>query len=168
MKMDNLRRYINLRDSLAREKNRLEQRLQQIGQALGQPMPAPSGARAGSIGTGRRGRPARGGLSLRDAVLQLTSRQPMTKEEILEGVQQLGYTFSTTNPLNSLGVILYGKNPRFKNENGRFSSSGSAGGGAPSASGAFSRKRRQLSPAARERIAAAQRARWAKAKARGK
>jgi len=92
----------------------------------------------------------------------------MTKEEILEGVQQLGYTFSTTNPLNSLGVILYGKNPRFKNENGRFSSSGSAGGGAPSASGAFSRKRRQLSPAARERIAAAQRARWAKAKARGK
>jgi hypothetical protein len=33
----------------------------------------------------------------------------------------MGYQFSTDDPLNSLGVILYGKNPKFKNEGGRFS-----------------------------------------------
>ena len=169
MKMDNLRRYIDLRDSLVREKNQLQHRLQQIGQALGQREPAAGlASRAFGGGTGRRGRPARGGLSLRDAVLQLTSRRPMTKEEILEGVQQLGYTFSTNNPLNSLGVILYGKKPRFKNEGGRFSAGAGGGASGSAGSGAFTRKKRQLSPEARERIAAAQRARWAKAKGRGK
>ena len=36
MKMDNLRRYIDLRDSLVREKATLEQRLEEINQALEQ------------------------------------------------------------------------------------------------------------------------------------
>jgi hypothetical protein len=106
---------------------------------------------------------------LREAVLQLTSQRAMTKEEILQGVKQLGYKFSTSNPLNSLGVILYGKNPRFKNEQGRFSPAGGAAparkAGGTAAMGAMgARKKRQLSPEARERIAAAQRARWAKTK----
>ena len=91
------------------------------------------------------------------------------KQEILDAIHKLGYRFTTKNPMNSLGVILYGKNPRFKNENGRFSPAGGASArpaAAPSngSGGAFSRPKRTLSPEARERIAAAQRARWAKAK----
>jgi hypothetical protein len=45
----------------------------------------------------------------------------LTKHEILDAVLASGYQFSTNDPLNSLGVILYGKNPKFKNQNGRFS-----------------------------------------------
>jgi hypothetical protein len=45
----------------------------------------------------------------------------MTKHEILDAVLGAGYQFSTDDPLNSLGVILYGKKPKFKNDIGRFS-----------------------------------------------
>ena len=195
--MDNLRKYVELRNSLMREKQETERRLQEINAALGEESGAsetPSGPRAETgapqavvpqqSNRGGRGRRAsNGGLSLREAVLQLTAQRAMTKEEILQGVKQLGYKFSTNNPLNSLGVILYGKNPRFKNEQGRFSPAGGSGspsGGGRGGSATAARPgngatsgpqgrggRRQLSPAARERIAAAQRERWAKAK-RGK
>ena len=142
-------------------------RLQEINQALGQseasssiPTTRPSGGRRG------RGRAA-GGLSLRDAVLRVATT-PLTKEEILQRVQSLGYRFSTKNPLNSLGVILYGRNPKFRNESGRFSVPGgksSAGTGQVAiAIRGGKGKRRALSPEARARIAAAQRARWAKSR----
>lgn len=166
MKIDNLRRYVDLRNSLTREKAQLEERLRQINQAIGDTTP-PAGVRTPNAQSApaRRGRPAASGLSLREAVLQVTSQRPMTKQEILDAIDKLGYRFSTNNPMNSLGVILYGKNPRFKNENGRFSPAGGAKS-APAAksNGAFRRKKRVLSPEARERIAAAQRARWAKSK----
>ena len=45
----------------------------------------------------------------------------MTKHQVLEVVLALGYQFITEDPLNSLGVILYGKSPKFKNDRGRFS-----------------------------------------------
>jgi hypothetical protein len=171
MKSD-IRRYISLRDSLMQEKTKLENRLQEINDALGQgssPIANTlSGAPAPSLKVGtRRGRGrASGGLSLRDAVLQVTARGPLSKEEILNGVKQLGYRFSTSNPLNSLGVILYGKSPKFKNDVGRFSPIGGSSSSVSKTEGAAKggRKRRKLSPEARERIAAAQRARWAKAK----
>ena len=171
MKSD-IRRYINLRDSLMQEKIKLENRLQEINQALGHEGTAaakPStGARPPNQNDGsRRGRGrASGGLSLRDAVLQVTSRGALSKEEILSGVQRLGYRFSTNNPMNSLGVILYGKNPKFKNDGGRFSPTGDASSsGSKSQNSAKGRQKRKMSPEARERIAAAQRARWAKSKA---
>jgi hypothetical protein len=165
-----IRKYLTLRDSLIKEKAKLEGRLQEINEALGQvtesanlPQPSQPSTR------GRRGPAGRasGGLSLRDAVIQVTSRGALTKEQILEGVKRIGYKFSTTNPLNSLGVILYGKNPKFKNDGGKFSPTGTASssrGSGEAASPPIKRGRRKLSPEARERIAAAQRARWAKAK----
>jgi hypothetical protein len=168
MKID-IRRYLSLRDSLLKEKNILEVRLQEINQALGQSSSAaleatataPSGPRGRR--RGRRG----GGISLRDAVMQVATT-PLTKEEILQKVEGLGYRFSTKNPLNSLGVILYGKNPKFRNDGGRFSLPGgraSAAAPQPAKAGrAPGRQRRTLSPEARARIAAAQRARWAKAR----
>lgn len=170
-----IRRYLSLRDSLVQEKAKLEDRLREINEALGATAPASSAARSSTTPSapatrGRKGgrRRGAGGISLRDAVLQVTSKGPLTKEEILQGVKQLGYRFSTNNPLNSLGVILYGKNPKFKNENGRFSSTSTESSGRGSSEGSngggAGRKRRKLSPEARERIAAAQRARWAKTK----
>jgi len=171
MKMNNVRKYIDLRDSLAREKAKLEERLAQINEALGHSMSAPAEASAPvpPLPAARRGgrRSGKGGLSLRDAVLQATAKAALTKQEILNAIHAIGYRFSTKNPLNSLGVILYGKKPRFKNQDGRFSPVG--GASAPASSSADSlpvlRKRPKLSREARERIAAAQRARWAKVKA---
>jgi hypothetical protein len=163
-----IKKYINLRDSLILEKTRLENRLREINSALGQGQETGSGfntsvARGVKASRGRRG--ARSGLSLRDAVLQATAKGPLTKEQILESVKSLGYRFSTTNPLNSLGVILYGKNPKFKNDAGRFSPmGGAAASGGENTRGQTRKKRGKLSPEARARIAAAQRARWAKAK----
>ena len=169
MKID-IRRYLSLRDSLLKEKTDLEVRLQQITQALGQ---AATGASIGitrstspSSAT-RRGRRRAGGPSLRDAVLQVATT-PLTKEEILQRVQASGYRFSTKNPLNSLGVILYGRNPKFRNEGGRFSVPGGKSSGSPMKAATAPRGRRakhRMSPEARAKIAAAQRARWAKARA---
>ena len=168
-----IKRYLSLRDSLIQEKTKLETRLREINEALGSSAAIPaseSPARTPAARPANRGRRgARGSISLREAVLQATANTPLTKEEILNRVRALGYRFSTNNPLNSLGVILYGKNPRFKNQDGRFSPTG----GSPSqpaqksqpAKGGPKKGRRQLSPEARERIAAAQRARWAKRKA---
>jgi hypothetical protein len=172
MKID-IRRYLSLRDSLLKEKNQLETRLGEINQALGENAPASASTPAAPSPVsfaGRRGRRrGPGGLSLRDAVLQVTAGTPLTKEEILQRVQGLGYRFATKNPLNSLGVILYGKHPKFRNEGGRFSlpggrAAGNAITGSPATGRGGGRKRRTLSPEARARIAAAQRARWAKAR----
>ncbi len=163
-----IKKYISLRDSLIQEKTRLENRLREINSALGQGQesergPSTSVARVVTASRGRRG--VRSGLSLREAVLQATAKGPLTKEQILDSVKKLGYRFSTNNPLNSLGVILYGKNPKFKNDAGRFSPIGvhSAKGGEITR-GQTGKKRGKLSPEARARIAAAQRARWAKVK----
>lgn len=164
-----IRKYLKLRESLVQERSKLQSRLQEIDNALGQPT-ASVESRSISPGktpsTGRRG--PRSGLSLREAVIQSIGQGSLTKEEILNAVKNLGYRFTTSNPLNSLGVILYGKNPKFKNDGGRFSLGRGAQIAAGSArpGGAGSRKRRKLSPEARERIAAAQRARWAKAKSK--
>lgn len=170
MKID-IRRYLSLRDSLLKEKSHLEVRLHEINQAIGQTEAGSSiiTARSGfTPAAGRRGRKrAAGGLSLRDAVLQVATT-PLTKAEILQRVEGLGYRFSTKNPLNSLGVILYGRNPKFRNEGGRFSIPGgkspTGSSQTPAAVGGGKRKRRALSSEARARIAAAQRARWAKAR----
>jgi hypothetical protein len=162
-----IKKYITLRDSLIQEKTRLENRLQEINSALGQEGANRTGVNSpitrGAARVGRRG--ARSGLSLRDAVLQATAKGPLTKEQILEAVKGLGYRFSTSNPLNSLGVILYGKNPKFNNSDGRFSpTAGFSVNRIEKVGRKTGKKRGNLSPEARARIAAAQRARWAKAK----
>ena len=158
MKQDVLQQYISLQAALQREREELVTRIQHIDQALGQPSPIPQGP-SGAAARGRRGRGSNS-MSLRDAVLQVTAMRPMSKQEIYEAVQRLGYRFGGKDPLNSLGVVLYGKNPRFKNEGGRFSPTGGAANGGAKPSGR--RGGAGISAAGRARIAAAQRARWAK------
>jgi hypothetical protein len=172
MKSDNLEEYILLRDQLAEEKASLESRLYRINEALGSIQNSPASYSEPTSGRpqGRRGRPAAGGVSLKSLVLEVLSSGGKTKEEVLKAVQQRGYRFSTSNPLNSLGVILYGKNPKFARNAGRFSLTGSIGK-SESLLGELSRgksNRRKMSAAGRRRIAKAAKARWAAAKAAGK
>ena len=169
MRNDSLQQFVKIRKNLNDERGRLELRLRQINEALGE-MPLPSlSPIQGAIGqsTGGRGRQgrrgSRSGQSLREHVLAVLQRGAMTKEEVLAAVQRAGYKFSTNNPLNSLGVILYGKNPKFDRADGKFSLTGGASSSAaPSKAGRGGK--RTMSPAARARIAAAQKARWAKQK----
>jgi len=168
MKTDNLQQYVRLQRELTAEKASLESRLKQINEALGEVSTTPEIATpAAHIPSaapvkGKRGRkPAGGGQSLREHVIAVLQNGAMTKEEILAAVQQRGYKFSTSNPLNSLGVILYGKNPKFNRADGKFSLSG----GAASASAQPARGgKRGMSAAGKARIAEAQRLRWAKQK----
>ena len=80
----------------------------------------------------------------------------------------MGYVFTTKNPLNSLGSILYAKNTPVKSKGGKFYLPGSAAtvtseqtgngeGQAPA-----KKKKRKVSAEARARMSAAQKARWAK------
>lgn len=115
---DALKQYASLRDSIFAERESLITRLREINEALGA-----MGLRGKDNYYGPRtagGRP-RNELSLKDAVLKVIEGKSLTKHEILDAVLALGYTFSTDDPLNSLGVILYGKKPKFKNEHGKFS-----------------------------------------------
>ena len=59
-------------------------------------------------------------LSLKEAVRQAIASKPLTKAEILEAVDKLGYKFSTNKPSNSLNSVLYGDKKEFKNLDGRF------------------------------------------------
>ncbi|MDB6040324.1 MAG: hypothetical protein JWM99_4165 [Verrucomicrobiales bacterium] len=169
MKHDNLRQYVSLRDAILQEKTQIEQRLREINQALGQMAGFTADGRVGPRSGGTRNRNA---ISLRDAVIEVVKSGSLSKDDILKGVQDLGYKFATNDPMNSLGVILYGKNPKFLNEGGRF---GLPSGFVPSeprqrgrpalatkgpASGGAS-GRRQMSPEAKAKIAAAAKTRWA-------
>jgi len=164
MRIDNLQQYIRLQRELAQERVSLESRLRQIEEALGQSTSQSSAS--GNLQPGRRGRPPVSGKSLKSLVFEVLSSGPKTKEEILGAVQKLGYKFSTDNPLNSLGVILYGKNPKFNRVDGRFSLNG--GGISPANPKNQKPAKRHFSPAVRKRIADAARKRWAAAKAAGK
>jgi hypothetical protein len=118
MKPDALKQYVSLRDSIFAEREQLIARLREIDQALGA-----MGLRCRDAYYGPRtptGR-VRNELSLKEAVLKVIESKALTKHEILDAVLALGYQFSTDDPLNSLGVILYGKNPKFKNVGGKFS-----------------------------------------------
>jgi hypothetical protein len=167
MRIDSLQQFVKLRRELIQERDQVARRLAQINDALGElPAPSSSAAQGASAGqsAARAAQPraaapqSGGGRSLRELVLEVLRDGPKTKEDVLAEVQSRGYRFQTNNPLNSLGVILYGKNPKFNRVEGRFSLPGGAArsGVRPSGGGG-----RQMSAAARARIAEAQRKRWA-------
>jgi hypothetical protein len=176
MRNNNLEQFVKLRRELTQEKEQLARRLSQINEALGE-MPLPSlSAESGSASPGRTPSPAsvgrqaarRGGRrasggSLRELVIEVLRDGPKTKEEVLEAVLSRGYKFQTNNPLNSLGVILYGRNPKLNRVEGRFSLPGgtSASSSRSSQSAAAGGGKRHMSASARARIAEAQRKRWA-------
>jgi hypothetical protein len=164
MRIDNLQEYVRLRRELTNEKASIESRLQQINEALGEATIGQTRSqRIQPFTSAGRGRKPAAGTSLRSLVIEVLGSGPKTKEEVLEAVQQRGYRFSTNNPMNSLGVILYGKTPKFNRVDGRFS----LGAGARTTGTRAGGGSRQMSAAARARIAEAQKKRWAASRKSG-
>jgi len=103
------------------EKARLKARLAEIESALAG---SPVKGKAPKLPTKRKAKRAKkvsNKMSLKQAILQVTKGKPMTKDAILAEVIALGYKFNTSNPKNSVNVVLYGKKPKFKNAAGKFS-----------------------------------------------
>ncbi|MEK7684377.1 MAG: hypothetical protein AAB466_03015 [Verrucomicrobiota bacterium] len=129
MKIDHLKKYIQLRQSLLREKTALERRLSEINKALGidsliPPAQSPTNpqlkpAKPFHPKTPRR-KAVRNKTSLRKAILEATCAKPLAKLEILAAVRKQGYRFATDDPVNSLNAVLYRKG-LFKRAGGKFS-----------------------------------------------
>ena len=170
MKIDPLKQYAQLREKLTAEKAELEARLQQIKAVLTPkamaPIAEPTVQLEPSPSKGQRRGRGQNALSMREMITKaLTERGPLARKELGQAVLDLGYKSKAKNPLGSMGIVLYGKNPPFKKKDGKFclpdgiqSEAGSTGsnGNVPA------KKKRTMSPEAKEKIAAAQRARWAK------
>lgn len=117
MKRDLLKQYVQLRQQLAGEKDAITKRLTEIDAVL-----------AGKVATSKKAakvktkssRPSNE-LSLKEAILKAIQGKSLTKQEIFEAITKLGYKFAAKDPINSINVVLYGKKPKFKNNDGKFS-----------------------------------------------
>jgi hypothetical protein len=131
MKIHPLKQFVSLRDQLTKRKAELEKELSEINSALGSEVfhsPVASShvasaahASSASKGGASRGRRAKNTMSLKEAVLAVTKSKPLTKQEILDAVDKLGYKFTAKNPTNSLNTLLY-SDKAFKNHDGKFGS----------------------------------------------
>ena len=154
---------------LQQRRGELQAEIDEIDQALGQFGSARAPAHRMPVATARRSMNGRKAMPLREAIVQVLSAGPQTRQEILDGVQRVGYRFAATDPMNSLQAFLYGPGKKlFIRHDGKFG----LAGGASSAAGAVkngadkpAKAKRTMSAAARKKIAAAQKARWAKFKA---
>ena len=111
---DNLTFSLEVRETLVTEKLDLETRLAEINRALGLVYGYQGGARGRAAGQGNNA------ISLKLAVMRLTNGRALTKSQILTELDAVGYKFRTSTPVNSLGVILYGRVPKFNREYGAF------------------------------------------------
>lgn len=123
---DPLKAFVTLRRSLEAKRTELVAAIAEIEAALGSmgaAAPVKIKARAKPAGAVSSSKPkrAKNELSLKDAVIQAMGQSTLSKEEILAAVKKLGYKFSAKNPTNSLNTLLYGKKPKFKNTDGKFS-----------------------------------------------
>jgi hypothetical protein len=162
MKIDPVKQYVSLRRQLVDEQRRIEARLLEINAALNESAPASPVPPAAPV---KRGNIKPGALSVKQAVVKVTSRKPMTKEEILEEVGKLGVVIRSDDPFNYLNTILYGKNPRFSREDGKFSL-GQRERSAVTAKPATAQrsKKKRFSAEALAKMSAAAKARWSKRK----
>lgn len=121
MKLNDVDKYLALRESLTKEKAALEARLAAINRALGAPAPAVSAVRAKpGPKPGSRRKRAKNELSMKEAAVKALTGKPLDRHDVLKGVLALGYKFSAKDPLNSLSSMLYA-DKSFKNNNGKFS-----------------------------------------------
>jgi len=116
-----LDKFIKLQQSLLNEKAQCLARVKEIDEALAGKAPAEAPvAKPAKAAKVRRPKRVKNPMSLRKAVIQVTTGNPMTKEEILGAIEKLGYRFASKSPINSLNSVLYAKK-QFKNEDGKFS-----------------------------------------------
>jgi hypothetical protein len=186
MKNDPLTQYARLRQEVVKEKEQLEARLAEINAVLQPEMQIPSGAlgkvtseHVGKLARAAKARPGRkpsagNSMSMREAVVKALSKGPVARKDLVKAVEGVGYKFTTKNPLNSIGSVLYAKNSPIKNKDGKFYVEGGATleGGSYNGSGIQAdtprpakKKKRKLTAEGRARISAAATARWARQKA---
>jgi len=121
MKTDILTQYTSARKALLQEQAQLQARLQQINQALDQPLDqAPPAVAVIPKSPPRTVRRVKSRISMKAAVLEVTKGNPLSKPEILAAIRKLGFRSASDKPVRMLDNLLYGKNPRFKKDNGRF------------------------------------------------
>lgn len=116
--IDSLKEFGLVRATIVKEREELLTRLQEIDQEISE-----LGIRVTDRYYGPRtptGR-FRNNMPLREVVLKVLDGRSLTKTEVYEAVLAAGYQFATDDPMNSLGVILYGRHPKFINVDGRFS-----------------------------------------------
>ena len=101
-----LKQYQELHDSLKKKKSVLIEEIQKIDKALSN-----NGGQLDS---------AKCGLTLKEAITEITNKTPKTKKQILSELISLGYHFTTATPINSINATLYMKGA-FHNKNGYFS-----------------------------------------------
>lgn len=115
---DPVRQFLELRENLKKERSELIERVQQIDEVLAS-TPTEDRNQFG-LKPLKRSKPKRNEMSLKDAVIKITSQNPMTKNEILRELDKMGYVFSSATPINSLNATLYSKG-HFVNNRGHFS-----------------------------------------------
>lgn len=123
MKPDALTQFTKLRTELTQERQRLTARIQAIDRAFADhtgAVPVPSGKPAATRKS-RSTRRIRNPISLKAGVIKLTREKPLTKQEIFEGLAKLRWKTTSKKPQKLLDVLLYGKNPKFRNKGGKFS-----------------------------------------------
>jgi hypothetical protein len=103
---DILKQYLELHDSLKKQKSALLEEIQKIDKVLN--------TNGGQLNS------RKCNLTLKEAITEITNKTPKTKKQILNELISLGYSFSTTTPINSVNATLYLKDA-FNNENGYFS-----------------------------------------------
>lgn len=134
MKNDSLTRYVQIHASLLKEKAALESRLTQINKALAvgaattsQPVaaaPVKTAAKAPApvLRKKRAGRRrANNELTLLQAMTKAMGANALTKPDIRKGVEEAGYKFTGSDPMNSINVKLYTKGLFKKHPGGKFS-----------------------------------------------
>jgi hypothetical protein len=120
MRQDRIKQYLALRESLLEDKASLEARLAQISKVLGGSSGGPAPKAAGAARRVRQLRRTRNPMSLKAAIIRVTSARPLKKPAILTAVHKLGYRFATRKPMATLNSVLYARR-QFKNQDGRFS-----------------------------------------------
>jgi hypothetical protein len=128
MKKDFLQQFVAARQQLERERAELHTRVLEIDRILGGAnLSAPVGRSGRSHSNGvaaprlsRRGRGSNA-MSMRDAASQVLRSGPKDIRQLLDGLHKVGYRFTSTNPKNSLAVMLYTNKKLFNGKRGMFS-----------------------------------------------
>jgi len=153
---------------LQQRRKELQAEIEEIDGALeqmGGMKPVPAARRVQGTATTRKR--AGNSMSIREAALKALSNGAKSRQDLLAAVQKLGYQFSAVDPMNSLQAFLYGPGKKlFTRRDGMFAlAAGTSSVPANGRSEKAGRRKRTMSAAARKKIAAAQKARWAKVKA---
>jgi len=107
-----------VRERVLEYRRSLEDRVRQIDEVLAEGFPGASSPSTLGSENGARRRP-KNRMSLKEAVVQVTTERALTKREILKAIHELGYRFSSPYPVNSLNAVLYSKG-QFMKKDGKF------------------------------------------------